>query len=148
LARYEFLVGRYMDAHPLSALCGFTTELGEDTVTEFAALHAGGPSDVPGFRVFGCADGAIGLAGEFDHATVPAFGRVLARLGWTVDAGVLVVDLADVEYLDHRLLLALDDYARANRVAVRMRSVPPLATRLMKLVPVSYLRPADLGAES
>ena len=148
LARYEFQVGRYMSGHPLSALCGFRIELGADTVTEFASLHAAGPSAMPGFQVFGCADGAVGLAGEFDQVTVPAFGRVLSRLGTGIDAGVLVVDMADVEYLDHRLLLTLNDYARANGVDVSLRFVPPFATRLMELVPVSYLRLAVGGAES
>jgi anti-anti-sigma regulatory factor len=148
LARYEFLVGRYMASHPLSALCGFRTELGEETVTEFASLHAAGPSEVPGFQVFGCADGAVGLAGEFDQVTVPAFGRVLSHLRTGVDAGVLVVDMADVEYLDHRLLLTLNHYARANGVEVSVRAIPPFATRLMELVPASYLRLAVAGAES
>ena len=60
----------------------------------------------------------VGLAGEFDQATVPTFGRVLSRPGATIDAGALVVDIADVEYLDHRLLLTLDDYAGANGVRV------------------------------
>ena len=43
-ARYEFL-DRYMASHPLSALCGYGLELGNDTVTEFAMLHAPGPSN-------------------------------------------------------------------------------------------------------
>jgi anti-anti-sigma regulatory factor len=147
LARYEFLVGRYMDDHPLSALCGFRTGFGADTVTEFASLHAAGPSELPGFQVFGCADGAVGLAGEFDQVTVPAFARVLSRLRAGVDAGVLVVDMADVEYLDHRLLLTLDDYAQTNGVHMTVRSIPPIASRLMELVPVSNLRLAVVGAE-
>ena len=79
-ARYEFLVDRYMASHPLSALCGYGLELGNDTVTEFALLHAPGPSDEAPFQVFGCADGAIGLAGEFDPVGVAALGRVLPRL--------------------------------------------------------------------
>jgi hypothetical protein len=44
-ARCEFLVDRYMASHPLSALCGYGLELGNDTVTEFAMLHAPGPSN-------------------------------------------------------------------------------------------------------
>ena len=41
-ARCEFLVDRYMASHPLSALCGYGLELGNDTVAEFALLHAPG----------------------------------------------------------------------------------------------------------
>lgn len=147
LARYEFLVDRYMAGHPLSALCGFGTGLGVDTVAEFASLHEAWPSGQPAFQVFGCADGAIGLAGQFDAVTVATLGRVLARLRPGADARVLVVDMADVEYVDHRLLLTLSDYARANGVTLSLRSTPPFAARLMDLLPASYLRLVEVGAE-
>ena len=79
-ARCEFLVDRYMASHPLSALCGYGLELGNDTVAEFAVLHASGPSNEAPLQVFGCADGVIGLAGECDPVGVAALGRVLPRL--------------------------------------------------------------------
>src|SRR5215213_4082779 len=148
MARYEFQVGRYMTGHPLTALCGFSTSIGEDAATEMASLHAAGASDMPGFHVFGCADGAIGLAGEFDQVTVAAFRRVLSSLRMEADVGGVVVDMAEVRFLDHRLLLTLDAYARANRVRMSVRCLPPFATRLMELVPVPYLRPVEVGAES
>ena len=144
-ARSEFLVDRYMASHPLSALCGYGLELGNDTVTEFALLHAPGPSNEAPFQVFGCADGAIGLAGEFDPVGVAALGRVLPRLR-TADGGALVIDMAGVEYVDHRLLLTLDDYARGNGIAVSLRSAPPFAARLMELLPVFSLQLADVGS--
>jgi anti-anti-sigma regulatory factor len=148
LARYEFLVDRYMASHPLSALCGFATELGTETVTEFAAMHDPGPSGEPAFRVFGCPDGALGLGGQFDPVTVGALGRVLDRLRAGADAGVLVIDMADVEYVDHRLLLTLSDHARATGVALSVRSAPPFAARLVDLLPASSLRLSQVGAES
>ena len=132
-----------MAGHPLSALCGFGAEIGADTVTEFASLHDTGPSGWPAFRVFGCDDGAFGLAGQFDPVTVPAFGRLLDRLRPGADAGVLVIDMADVEYVDHRLLLTVADYARANGVDLTLRSAPPLAARLMELLPTSHLHFAE-----
>ena len=106
-ARCEFLVDRYMASHPLSALCGYGLELGNDTVTEFAMLHATGRSNEAPLQVFGCADGAIGLAGECDPVDVATLGRVLPRLR-TAGGRTLVVDMAGVEYVDHRLLLTLD----------------------------------------
>jgi anti-anti-sigma regulatory factor len=145
LARYEFLVDGYVATHPLSALCGYRLELGSDTVTDVASLHSGGLSGGAAFRVFGCADGAVGLAGEFDPVSVRALERVLARLRVGADSGALVVDLADVDYADHRLLLALTDYARVHGVALTLWSIPPLATRLMDLLPASYLRLAEAG---
>jgi hypothetical protein len=81
LARCEFLVDRYMASHPLSALCGYGLELGNDTVAELAVLHASGPSNEPPLQVFGCADGVIGLAGECDPVGVATLGRVCPAFG-------------------------------------------------------------------
>jgi anti-anti-sigma regulatory factor len=145
-ARYEFLVDRYMASHPLSALCGYGLELGNDTVTEFAMLHAPGPSNATPYQVFACPDGAIGLGGEFDPVGVAALGRVLPRLR-TTDGESLVVDMAGVDYVDHRLLLTLDRYARGHGIAVSLRSAPPLAARLVELLPVFSLQRAGPGAQ-
>jgi len=145
-ARCEFLVDRYMASHPLSALCGYGLELGNDAVAEFAVLHASGPSHEAPLQVFGCADGVIGLAGECDPVGVAALGRVLPRLR-AADGGTLVVDVAGVEYVDHRLLLTLDRYARGNGIAVSLRSAPPFVARLMELLPVVSLQLARSGAQ-
>lgn len=55
--------------------------------------------------------------------------------------------MADVKDVDHRLLLALSDYGRTNGVEVFVRAVPPIAARLMNLLPAHYLRLAQVGAE-
>jgi hypothetical protein len=139
-------VDGYMASHPLSALCGYGLELGNDTVSEFALLHAPGPSNVSPYQVFACPDGAIGLVGEFDPVGVAALGRVLPRIH-TTDGGTLVIDMAGVKYVDHRLLLTLDAYARGNGVAVSLRSAPVLAAHLMELLPVFALQRAEPGAQ-
>jgi MEDS: MEthanogen/methylotroph, DcmR Sensory domain/STAS domain len=145
-ARSELLVDRYMASNPLSALCGYGLELGNDTVAEFALLHAPSRSNETPLQVFGCVDGAIGLAGEADPGGVATLGRVLPRL-WTTDGRAPVVDMAGVEYVDHRLLLTLDRYARRNGVALSLRSAPPLAARLMELLPVFSLQLTESGAQ-
>jgi len=145
-ARCEFLVDGYMARHPLSALCGYGLELGTDAVAEFAVLHAPGPSNEAPLQVFGCAAGVIGLAGECDPVGVAALGRVLPRLR-AADGGTLVVDMAGVEFVDHRLLLTLDAYARGNGIAVSLRSAPPFVARLMELLPVVSLQLARSGAQ-
>jgi anti-anti-sigma regulatory factor len=86
------------------------------------------------------------LAGECDPVGVAALGRVLPRLR-AADGGTLVVDMAGVEYVDHRLLLTLDAYARGNGIAVSLRSAPPFAARLMELLPVVSLQLARSGAQ-
>jgi hypothetical protein len=55
--------------------------------------------------------------------------------------------MAGVEYVDHRLLLTLDRYARKNGGALSLRSAPPLAARLMELLPVFSLQLTDSGAQ-
>ena len=145
-ARCEFLVDRYMAGHPLSALCGYGLELGNDTVTEFGLLHTPAPSNEAPLQVFGCADGAIGLAGECDPVDVATLGRLLPRLR-TADCRPVVVDMAGIEQVDHRLLLTLDRYARGSGIAVSLRSAPPLTARLMALLPVSSLQLAKSGVQ-
>ena len=145
-ARCEFLGDRYRASHPLSALCGSGLALGNDTVVEFALLHTLSRSNEAPLQVFGCADGVIGLAGGCDPVDVATLGRVLPRLR-TADGPALVVDMAGVEQVDHRLLLTLDRYARANGVTLSLRSAPPLAARLMELLPVSSLQLATSGAQ-
>jgi len=46
------------------------------------------------------------------------------------------------------VLLMLSDYARANGVALSLRLTPPFAARLLELLPASYLRLAEAGAEA
>jgi hypothetical protein len=146
LARWEFLVDRYRARHPLSALCGYALELGNDTVTEFAMLHTTSRSNEAWLQVFACADGAIGLAGGCDPDDVATFGGVLSRLR-TVGGPALVVDMACVEYVDHRLLPTLDRFARGNGVVLWLRSAPPLAARFIELLPVSSLQLAQSGVQ-
>jgi anti-anti-sigma regulatory factor len=146
-ARYEFLVDRYMADHPLSGLCGFREDLGDDALAEFRLMHSPGPSGEPTSRVFGCGDGAIGLAGEFDPSGVAALGRLLPRLRTVDGAGPVVVDLAEVEYVDHRLLRSLSELARTSGVRLSLRSPPPFTARLLDLLPATYLLHALSGAQ-
>ncbi|MGY1712064.1 MEDS domain-containing protein [Geodermatophilus sp. SYSU D00758] len=150
-ARYEFLVDGYMADHPFSAMCGYRTELGVHTVAAFAALHdeeppaPGDPLAETSFRVFACPDGALGLAGEFDLATVPVLDRLLARLRPGAGTGALVVDMAGVAFHDHKLLVTLDAYARTADVALSLRSAPRLTGRLLALLPEACLRVTGSG---
>jgi anti-anti-sigma regulatory factor len=146
-ARYEFLIDCYMADHPLSGLCAFQVHLGDDVLAEFLSLHAPEPSGEPPFQVFGCADGAIGLAGEFDPSGVAALGRLLPRLHTAGGTGPVVVDLAEVEYVDHRLLRSLSELARTTGTRLSLRSPPPFADRLLGLLPATYLRPGALDVQ-
>jgi hypothetical protein len=147
IARYEFLLGSLTARHPLSALCAYRLELDGDTLDELTSLHTVGSSDETGFALFACADGAIGLAGQFDPPSVATLQRLLTRLRPAADAGTLVVDMGEVEHVDHRLLLTLNDYAQATGVALSLRSTPPFTRRLLTLLTPHRLR-AALGADT
>jgi anti-anti-sigma regulatory factor len=148
LARYEFLADRYMAGHALSALCGYRLDLGHETVNELASLHATGSSGGTGFTLFGCADGAIGLGGQYDPTSVTVLRRLLTRIRAGVDDGTVVIDMADVEYVDHRLLRALSAHALQQGVALSLRSAPPFAARLMELLAASGLQHAKEGTDT
>jgi hypothetical protein len=147
-ARYEFLVDGYMAGHPMSALCGYRLDLGDATVAEFASLHAVGASRGTALRVFGCPDGALGLRGRTDPMGVAVLRRLLPRLGAGAGTGALVVDLAGVEHVDHRLLLALSDHARAHGRPLTLRSPSPFTVRLAEMLQVPCLERAEVGLET
>ncbi|MGY1641047.1 MEDS domain-containing protein [Geodermatophilus sp. SYSU D00703] len=147
LVRYEFLADRYIASHPLSALCGYRDDLGPDTVSELASLHGTGSVGGPGFTVSGRADGAIGLGGQWDPSSVPVLRRLLTRIRAGVDDGACVIDMADVEYVDHRLLRTLSAHARAHGVELSLRSAPPFTTRLVELLAAGDLHLAEGGAQ-
>jgi anti-anti-sigma regulatory factor len=148
LTRYEFLADRYMAGHALSALCGYRLDLGHETVNELASLHATGSSEGMGFTLFGCADGAIGLGGQYDPASMTVLRRLLTRIQAGVDDGTVVIDMADVEYVDHRLLRTLSAHAREQGVALSLRSAPPFTARLMELLAASCLQRSEEGADT
>ena len=148
LARYEFLADRYMAGHALSALCGYRLDLGHDTVNELASLHATGSSGGTSFTLFGCADGAIGLGGQYDPTSITVLRRLLTRIGAGVDDGTVVIDMADVEYVDHRLLRTLSAHAREKGVALSLRSAPPFAARLMDMLAASGRQHAEEGTDA
>jgi anti-anti-sigma regulatory factor len=148
LARYEFLADRYMADHALSALCGYRLDLGHEIVDELALLHATGSSGGTGCTLFGCADGAIGLGGQYDPTSITVLRRLLTRIRAGVDDGTIVIDVADVDYVDHRLLRTLSAHAREQGVALSLRSAPPLAARLMELLAASGLDHAEEGTDT
>ncbi|GAB3310112.1 hypothetical protein GCM10027451_20300 [Geodermatophilus aquaeductus] len=148
LVRYEFLADRYMAGHALSALCGYRLDLGHETVSELASLHATGSAGGTGFTLFGCADGAIGLGGQYDPTSVTVLRRLLTRIRAGAEDGTVVIDLADVEYVDHRLLRTLSAHAWEQGVALSLRSAPPLAARLSDLLAASCLRHAEEGPDT
>lgn len=137
-ARYEFLIDRYIAAHPLSAMCAYRSALGA-SVRRFAALHPAAPAGLTRMRVFGCEDGAVGLAGEAELTSLDDLQRALEQVPSAGQDG-LVIDLSRVTFADHRALLALSAFARNSRVPIAFRSVPAIARRVAALLGIELSR--------
>lgn len=50
------------------------------------------------------------------------------------------VDTSPLEFIDHRTLLALDQYAARRLATVVLQSTPSIVQRLAKLIPLHALR--------
>jgi anti-anti-sigma regulatory factor len=143
-ARCEFLLERYSSRYPLSAMCEYRLELG-DAVTQFACLHAAVPAGVTPFQVFACADGAVGLLGDFDVACQAAFERAMQRICPAPDDPSLVFDMSAVRYMDHRALLTLEAFAQKCPVPVVVRSMPRIVCRVARVLGLEHLGSVHLG---
>lgn len=133
-AHTEHLAERFMAAgNPMSALCCYDAKaLDADALSHVACVHplVRGEHVEHGFRLYG--DGAqLCLAGEIDHFNTPLLERALA----SVDTAT--IDLGELEFIDHRGLLAL---ARRRREVnetggtLRFTSIPTVARTTLELL--------------
>jgi anti-sigma B factor antagonist len=88
-----------------------------------------------GFEASVSNDGVVHAAGEIDSATAPLLRDRLTLAAESTDTDV-VVDLADVTYMDLRGLYVLVDVTRqleADGRRLRARRPPPIVRRLSEL---------------
>lgn len=141
-AAYEHLVDRYLADHPFSALCGYDVRvLGAVAVAELACVHAAhNVAEVP-FSLHGTAGpGGVALSGELDGTDADLLAWALDRAAPPVVDGEVVVDGAGLEFIDHRSLLRLADYARGRGATAVLRTPLPAAARLADLLRVPGIR--------
>ena len=137
--RWEAVADRYMAKNPMAALCCYDRRLLPDAlVADLACVHRSGrvPVDVAPFRLFAGRDG-IALAGEVDAFAADALGRLL-RLAAPPDRDV-VLELDELEFIDHHGVLAIADHARDLRDggrALRVLGAPRSFDRLSDLLHV------------
>lgn len=130
-ARYEHMVDRYTVDNPFSALCGYHAgELGPTALAEIACVHPLVRGEVAPFRLFAAPHAAAALAGEIDVTSVDLFRRTLGRTLLGERGERLVVDAADLSFVDHRGLLALDEHAREHAIAVVLQGAGPATARV------------------
>ena len=97
------------------------------------------PAGLTPFQVFACADGAVGLLGDFDVACQAAFERAMQRICPAPGDSRLVLDMSAVRYMDHRALRTLDASAQKCPVPVVVRSMPRIVRRVARVLGLEHL---------
>ncbi len=151
-ARYEHLIDRYMTAHPFVAMCAFDRREVGDAVSSIACLHPVAGTGTTAFRLFATDVDHAGtsrrggkaahatLAGEIDLDALDQFDRALTRADLHPCHDELVIDAADLDFVDHRGLLCLRDHARRRGADVVMRTAKPTIGRLIDILALDGIR--------
>ncbi|MGH3802700.1 MAG: MEDS domain-containing protein [Pseudonocardiaceae bacterium] len=140
-ARFEHLIDRYMTSRPFSALCAYNrVELGEETIAQVACLHPTTNAGAAPFRLHASTRAAASLAGELDLISRDLFPMALRRVDIRPTDGELVIDATNLDFIDHRSMLALADYARSLDATVVLRTDLPSPARITELLDLPDMR--------
>jgi ABC-type transporter Mla MlaB component len=137
--RWETIADRYMAKNPMAALCCYDRrELSDDIVADLSSVHrtCNEPAHVAPFRLYAGRDG-LSLAGEVDCFCADSLGRLL-RLA-SPPRGDLILELDDLDFIDHHGVFALADLARelvADGRSLTALGAPPEFDRLAQLLEV------------
>ena len=136
-AQAEFLVDAVMSRTPFTALCAFDeTGLGPDASAQLACLHlhtqlVGGPS----FRLFAQPPHAFALAGDIDLTAHDLLRRALRPItGCCSGLPTIDVDVRQLDFVDHRALMILDDWAETMGTRLRLHGASRLIAAVTKIV--------------
>jgi hypothetical protein len=151
-ARYELLIdGYYSGGARLCGMCGFhRAQLAPHLLDEVGCLH---PLVNPGvaqrFRLHAAAAGEAPpgvapadavLAGEVDVVSADWFARVLHRSGLFAEGREVVLDAADLLFIDHRGVVALEELALKSGCTVVLRHGPYHAARILEVLDIDAVR--------
>ncbi|SCG40990.1 MEDS domain-containing protein [Micromonospora coxensis] len=143
-ARYEHLVDRFMRTRQMSAVCGYDrSRLGGPVIEELACLH---PTSDPGASLFHlyAGDGGLVLDGELDSSNQDVFATALRRTD-SGTPGDLLIDAADLRFVDYRSLVHLHRHAARRHGEVVLRTDLGPASRLVALLGLTRVRVEAAG---
>jgi len=136
---WECVADRFMARNPMAALCCYDRRaIADDVLADLACVHRStnhAPAAVP-FRLFAGREG-LSLAGEVDSFSAPGLRRLLALA--TPPDSDLVVELDELEFIDHHGILAIAEHARAlasDGHSLQIRGAPRSFDRLTELLEV------------
>lgn len=141
-ARYEHLIDRYMASAPFSAICGYDRRaIDRDALEDIACMHPVASEGTSAFHLFAADDHTLALRGEIDIASQAAFERALGRVH-PPDAKHLFLDVSGLDFVDHRGLVALSQYADAHDTTVVLQSEPAIVRRLIEILGIPHITTA------
>jgi hypothetical protein len=139
--RYEHLIDLVCHQRPLTMLCAYDrTSLGDTVVAELACVHPLAYGRLSPFQLSADSRADVALAGSVDTFSAVHLTTALQRIGVPEPGVPLTVDATALEFIDHRALLALDQYAAHGRTTVVLQSPPSIVQRLMTLIPLRAVR--------
>jgi hypothetical protein len=133
LARFEFLVDQKMAVLPFSALCAYNTSQLKEAADGLLCLHPYVSPGGPSFRLHAQTDAAFALSGYVDNASDGLFTATMQRIWWAGD-DPLIIDAQDLDFITHRQLCTLDDYARVDGRKIILRTDQYIPGRLAGLL--------------
>lgn len=147
-AAWEHTVDRYVSGNPLSGLCGFDrTQVSDSAAVVLAGMHPVARAGSAPFGVFatdGPAD--LAVAGEIDVSVAREFRTCLGRTRLGV-ARELVVDGTRLDFVDHRGLETIRDFASGIGATAVLRTSSGLPARLIGLLGLEGIRAEPAMAE-
>jgi hypothetical protein len=125
---------------PYTTMCAYDeTRLESDAVGHLACLHPVVRDARAPFRLVASRSADAALAGALDASSVERLRMALDRIGLPADA---VLDAHEVDFVHHRVLLALDDRAATSGGRLRRVDPPALTDTLVELL---QLRHVEIG---
>jgi anti-anti-sigma regulatory factor len=138
---YEHQLDRFCRTHPLAALCAYdAAALGNSAVAELVCVHALAHGDLSPFHLHAVRGADAALAGSIDVFCTEQLEQALQQTGVARAGGTVVIDAANLEFIDVRGLLTLDRHAAGTGATIVLRSAPAVVKRMLKLVDMVAVR--------
>lgn len=147
LAKLEYLVDQEMAVRPLSVLCAYNLSQLGATAAELICLHPYVSPGISAFQLYAESGIECALTGELDAASDELFVTTLQRILPLLADETPVIDARGLEFIDHRQLCNLDQYARSAGRHVVLRTDQLIVFRLASLLDLTNVavKPADAG---
>lgn len=147
-ARFEFLIDRNLAELPVSGLCAYDMSRLDGAASGLVCLHPLVGDGAPAFRIYAEPGAAFALDGEIDVVEAATFTTTLRRIWDVIGDGDVVIDVRNIEFIDHQQMLGLDELARQEGRRVVLHGGPPIITRLTELLDLTNVRvdPVSPGA--